>query len=479
MIVTNRLVLAFVSSVLLAGCSLTPQYQQPEPPVPAHWDVSEPDLNEELHNLDLSWQAFFPEPALQALISASLENNQDMRVAALNVEVLRARYQIERSALYPGLSIGVGAARQRVPGNLSVSGSDEISERYDASVGLTSYEIDFFAKTRNLSAAALENYLATAQAKRSFQTSLISEVANTYFSWRTNRKQLALARATQRSFEQNLALIQRRYDSDVASALELTQAETLVHQARTQVAQFDRLARQAVNALAFFSGHNLPEGMTSSLPESPPLNIEPLGAGLSSDLLKRRPDILEAEHRLKAAYADIGAARAAFFPSITLTASAGTASSELNELFGGGSGSWLFEPRINLPIFTGGRNKANLEVSETTKKIRLAEYNRAIQQAFREVADSLAARDTLRDQLNAQQALVDTLDEYYQLAQNRYDAGITSYLAVLDAQREHFSARQQLLSDRFNQLSAEIELFRSLGGGVGSEIARVDRSRAQ
>lgn len=465
MVSNKRLVVAIASTVLLVGCSLAPEYQVPELSVPAHWNGEGQTKGAEMQRPDLSWRNFFSDQTLQALISASLEHNQDMQIAALNVEVLRARYQIERSALYPEVGVSAGGSRQRVPGDLSASGSEAITERYDATVGLTSYELDFFAKTRNLSAAALENYLATEQAKRAFQTSLISEVAKTYFSWRTNNEQLALARATLKSFEQNLALIQRRFDSGVASALELAQAGTLLHQAGTQVARFDRLARQALNGLAYFSGHNVPEGMKESSPQTHTAGIAPLPARLSSDLLQRRPDVLEAEHRLKAAHADIGAARAAFFPSITLTASAGTASSELGGLFDSDSGAWVFEPRINLPIFTGGRNQANLEVSETTREVRLAEYKRAIQQAFREVSDSLAARETLQNQVNAQRALVATLDDYYHLAHNRYQAGITSYLAVLDAQREHFAASQQLLSDRFDQISAEIELFRSLGGG--------------
>nr|WP_114333879.1 efflux transporter outer membrane subunit [Marinobacter litoralis] len=468
----NRVILAATCASLLAACSTAPQYQQPSPAVPEEWRATDDGDGDgdgagaELTRAgtDLQWRDFFTDTGLQQLIAATLEHNQDLRTAALSVEVLRARYQIERSALYPNLAINGGSTRQRLPADLSPSGSAATSGRYDAAVGLSTYEVDFFGRVRNLSAAALETYLATEYAQRSLQTSLISEVSTTYLSWLTNRDQLELAEATLASYEENLNLIRQRFEGDVASSLDVTQAQTLVHQARTQVARFDRLVKQELNALAFFTGHNLPSTITESR-SSIPIAMGPIETGLPSSLLTRRSDILEAEHKLRAAYADIGAARAAFFPSITLTANAGVASSELSGLFEGGSGAWLFAPQINLPIFTGGRLKAGLEVAETTRDIRVAEYQKTVQQAFREVADSLAARETYKIQVDAQQALVDANREYFELAQNRYNAGVDNYLTVLDAQRQYFSARQQLLSDRFNQLAAEISLFRALGGG--------------
>ncbi|WP_417615391.1 efflux transporter outer membrane subunit [Oceanisphaera sp.] len=464
----SRVILAATCASLLAACSTAPQYQQPSPAVPEKWlatdDGEGAGAELSLASTDIQWRDFFTDTGLQQLISATLEHNQDLRAAALSVEVLRARYQIERSALYPNLAIGGGSTRQRLPADLSPSGSAATSGRYDAAVGLSTYEVDFFGRVRNLSAAALETYLATEYAQRSLQTSLISEVSTAYLSWLTNRDQLKLAEATLDSYEENLNLIRQRFEGDVASSLDVTQAQTLVHQARTQVARFDRLVKQELNALAFFTGHNLPSTITESR-SSIPIAMGHIEAGLPSSLLTRRSDILEAEHKLRAAYADIGAARAAFFPSITLTANAGVASSELSGLFEGGSGAWLFAPQINLPIFTGGRLKAGLEVAETTRDIRVAEYQQTVQQAFRDVADSLAARETYKVQVDAQQALVDANSEYFELAQNRYNAGVDNYLTVLDAQRQYFSARQQLLSDRFNQLAAEISLFRALGGG--------------
>lgn len=461
--------LTIALSLALGGCSLIPHYQRPVAPVQADWPQGaayETDKESPSTKADLSWQAFFQDPALRQHIATALENNRDLRQAALNVEAYRALHRIERSALFPAVDAGAGSSRQRLPADLSPTGEAGIQSQYEVTLGV-SYELDMFGRLHSLEHAALEKYLATAETQRSVQIALISDVAIAYLTWRSDQAQLDLARSTLASYENSLSLITSSREVGTASELDVRQARSLVETARVQQTLYTRLVAQDANALQLLLGTAAPRELPTDSSHEQPLAALP--AGLPADLLLRRPDIRAAEHQLLAANANIGAARAAFFPSISLTAAAGTASSELNGLFEGGAGLWRFMPQINLPIFTGGRLRTNLDYSNVIKDINIAQYEKSIQVAFREVSDGLAARGTYGKQLQAQRDLVDNNRVYYQLAKGRYDEGVDSYLVVLDAQRELFAAQQQLLMDRLRQLSSEVQMYKALGGGWGDD----------
>ena len=457
-----------VATALLSGCSLIPDYQRPDAPVAADWPQGEAygEAAREGSTAagDLQWQAFFHDPALRQLVQTALENNRDIRVAALNIEAYRALYRIQRSDQFPSISADGSGTRQRLPGDLSQTGTATTSGQYSATLGVSAWELDFFGRLRSLSDQALQQYLATEQAARSTQISLVANVATAYLQWQADMALLKLTQDTLDTYEASYQLTQRSFDVGVSDALSLSQARTSVDSARVSLAQYQRQVAQDRNALILLLGTSLPD----NLPQGLPLNskiLESVPAGLPSDLLQRRPDVLQAEFQLKAANANIGAARAAFFPSIRLTANAGTSSSQLSGLFDSGSGSWLFQPQISLPIFNAGNLRANLDYAELQKDVQVAQYEKAIQTAFQEVADQLAARTTYREQLEAQRALLESTETYYDLAERRYRTGVDSYLTLLDAQRQLFSVRQQLISDRLAQLSSEVELYKALGGG--------------
>ncbi|MDH1008977.1 AdeC/AdeK/OprM family multidrug efflux complex outer membrane factor [Pseudomonas nicosulfuronedens] len=462
-----------VAAVVLSGCSLIPDYERPEAPVAAAYpqgdayDAAQPANA----GADIGWREFFKDPQLQRLVEVSLENNRDLRVAALNIEAYRAQYRIQRADLFPAVDASFDGSRQRLPADLSQTGSSMISSQYGATLGITSWEVDLFGRLRALRDQALEQYFATEEARRSTQTSLVANVANAYLTLRADQAQLELTRNTLGTYQKSYDLTKRSYEVGVASALDLRQSQTQVESARATLAQYTRLVAQDQNALVLLLGSGLP----GDLPQGRQLSDELLAtvpAGLPSDLLQRRPDILEAEHQLKAANANIGAARAAFFPNISLTANAGTLSPDLGGLFDGGSGTWLFKPSISLPIFNAGSLRASLDLAKVQKDINVAQYEKAIQTAFSEVADGLAARGTFNEQLQAQRALVDASSEYYRLADKRYRTGVDNYLTVLDAQRSLFSAQQQLISDRLNQLTSEVNLYKALGGGWQATAAQ-------
>lgn len=465
-----------VTAALLGGCSLIPDYQRTDAPVAADWPQGEAygsaATEGERAAADLQWREFFRDPALRQLVQLALQNNRDLRVAALNVEAYRALYRIQRSELVPSVSADGAGTRQRLPADLSQSGEARTAGQYSATLGVNAWELDFFGRIRSLGEQALQKYLATEQAARSTRISLVASVANAYLQWQADLALLALTEDTLATYEDSYRLTQRSFDVGVADALALSQARSAVDSARVSLAQYQRLVAQDRNALTQLLGSGLP----SSLPQGLALDIELLEtvpAGLPSDLLQRRPDLLQAEHQLKAANANIGAARAAFFPSVSLTANAGSASSQLSGLFDGGSGTWLFQPQISLPIFNAGRLRANLDYAELQKDIQVAQYEKAIQVAFQEVADRLAARITYREQLAAQRALLETTETYYELAERRYRTGVDSYLTLLDAQRQLFGVRQQLIGDRLAQLVSEVELYKALGGGWSAEIGKV------
>lgn len=462
----NKSILTLSIALALSGCSLIPAYERPPAPVAAAWPAGAAYAEAGSASAELpQWRGFFRDPALQQLIELALDNNRDLRVAALNVEAFQAQYRIQRSALFPPLGAAGSGSRQRLPGDLSASGEPSTAGQYSATLGVSAWELDLFGRLRSLRDAALEQFFATEQAQRATQISLVAGVANAWLALRADQQLLELSEQTLAAYEQSHALTQRSFEVGVASALELAQSRSAVEGARVNVAQYTRLLAQDRNALQLLLGAPLPAELAANQPLEQALRAE-LPVGLPSSLLQRRPDILAAEHQLRAANASIGAARAAFFPSIGLTASAGTASRELSGLFDAGSGTWLFQPQINLPIFTAGRLRANLDYAELQKDIRVAQYEQAIQAAFSEVADGLAARGTFQQQLQAQAELVASSTEYQRLAEVRYRTGVDSQLTLLDAQRQLFAARQQLITTRLAQLSGEIGLFKALGGGV-------------
>lgn len=458
-----------VASVLLGGCSLIPDYQRPQAPVDGLWPAGEAytasGVSETHTAADaLGWREFFRDPALQRLVETALANNRDLRIAALNVEAYRAQHRIQRAELFPSVSAAGSGTRQRLPADLSSTGEAATSGQYSATVGVNAWEIDFFGRLRSLNQQALEQYFASAEAQRSAQISLVASVANAYLTLQADQQRLQLTRDTLDTYRKSYALTERSFNVGVADALSLSQARTAVQGAEASLAQYARLVAQDRNALALLLGAGVPGDLPGGAVLEQNLLAE-VPAGLPSELLQRRPDLLQAEHSLKAANASIGAARAAFFPNISLTANAGSASSELSGLFDGGSGTWLFQPQINLPIFTAGSLKASLDYAEVQKDIQVASYENAIQTAFQEVADGLAARTTYAQQLDAQRALVETSEEYYRLAERRFRTGVDNYLTLLDAQRQLFNTQQQLISDRLNQLISEVNLYKALGGG--------------
>ncbi|AKK00449.1 MULTISPECIES: AdeC/AdeK/OprM family multidrug efflux complex outer membrane factor [Pseudomonas] len=462
-----------IAAVVLSGCSLIPDYQRPEAPVasqypqgPAYEAANAPGQAA----AEQGWKQFFHDPALQQLIQVALENNRDLRVAALNIDAYAAQYRIQRADLFPAVSATGSGSRQRVPARASQTGEASISSSYSATLGVSAYELDLFGRVRSLSEQALQSYFATEEARRSTQISLVANVANAYLTWQADKELLKLTQETLGAYEQSFKLTSRSAEVGVASALDLSQARTAVENARVQLARYTRQVAQDENSLTLLLGTGLPANLASR-PLSDDLLSE-VPAGLPSDLLQRRPDILQAERNLLAANANIGAARAAFFPSISLTANAGTLSPDLSGLFKGGSGTWTFAPQINLPIFNAGSLRASLDYAKIQKDINVAQYEKSIQTAFQEVSDGLAARQTYNEQLQAQTDFVAANQDYYRLAERRYRIGVDSNLTFLDAQRQLFSAQQSLITDRLAQLTSEVNLYKALGGGWNAETGK-------
>lgn len=464
---SKSLISLAVTAVILSGCSLIPEYKQPAAPVAAQYPQGPAYSPAEAANVaaaEQGWRQFFRDPALQQLIQTSLVNNRDLRVAALNIDAYRAQYRIQRADLFPAVSADGSGSRQRVPADLSTSGRSGITSQYSATLGISAYELDLFGRVRSLSEQALQTYFSSEEARRSTQISLVANVANAYLTWQADKELLKLTENTLKAFEESYRLTSRSNEVGVSSALDLSQARTSVESARVALARYQRQVAQDQNNLTLLLGTGIP----ANLPEAQPLSADLLSempAGMPSELLQRRPDILQAEHQLKAANANIGAARAAFFPSISLTANAGTISPDLSGLFKGGSGTWLFQPSINLPIFNAGSLRASLDYSKIQKEISVANYEKAIQTAFQEVSDGLASRKTYNEQVQAQSDFVGANQDYYRLAERRYRIGIDSNLTFLDAQRSLFSAQQSLITDRLSQLTSEVNLYKALGGG--------------
>ncbi len=466
----RNVLLPFIMVIGLTGCTLAPEYTRPAAPVPADWPsgaaYQETNANAAAPTAaELPWREFITDPRLQQVIETALNNNRDLRLAALNVERARAVYGIQRAELWPSVNAAGSWYQERVPADLSSSKSPMTSERYDVNLGFSSWEIDFFGRIRSLQDRALEEYLATDEARRSVQILLVSAGSNAYLTLAADRENLKLAEGTLKSQQAGYDMIKRRLEVGLASELDLNRAQTQVDTALGDMARFTQLVAQDENALNLLVGSLSPtphEGLPADLTDVKPL--QEIFAGLSSEVLLHRPDIMAEEHRLKAVNANIGAARAALFPRISLTTFVGTASSELSGLFKDGSGTWGFAPQIVLPIFDA-RLWSLLDATKVEKEIAVAQYEKAIQTAFREVADALAVRGTVDRQLAAQQSLVEAADKTYRLSQARYTKGIDSYLSVLDAQRSLYGAQQGLVALRLSKLVNQVRLYAVLGGG--------------
>lgn len=463
----RSLVVALAATTLGACTTLIPAFERPAAPVPASFPLAQPSEASAVAPLadTIAWRDYFADERLREVIALALDNNRDLRIAALNIERARAQYGIQRADLLPSIAVSGGQSAQRVPGDLSMSGESTVSRQYSANLGFASYELDFFGRVRSLEEQALQSYLGTEEARRSAQISLVAEVANAWLRLAADRERLALARSTLETRQQSVELVRRSLELGAVSALDLNQAETLRQTARADVARYTALVAQAENALALVVGASVPAAW---LPQS--LNevvaaVPELPAGLPSEVLTRRPDILQAERALMAANASIGAARAAFFPRITLTATAGTASSTLDGLFDGGSGAWSFVPQLRLPIFEAGRLQASLDLAEIQRDINVAQYEKVVQSAFREVADALAERSTLTEQLDARRALLKATEKSFELSEARYRGGVDSYLTLLDAQRSLYGAQMELIGTRQSDATNRVALYKALGGG--------------
>lgn len=459
-----RTLTAVLAASLAGGCTMIPSYERPAAPVAASFPNTVPAAAATPADA-VAWRDHFSDDRLREVIALALANNRDLRIAALNIEKARAQYRIERADLYPAVGASGGMNAQRLPADLSSSGEAIVNRSYSATIGFSAYELDFFGRIRSLNAQALETYLGTEEARRSAQISLVAEVADTWLTLAADRERLALAHSTFETRQKSYDLTRRIFEADAVSALDLRQAETLLHNARADAARYRSLVAQAENALALIVGVPVPaELLPATLTDSISAVAE-LPAGVPSEVLARRPDILQAERALRAASASIGAARAAFFPSISLTAAAGSASSTLGGLFDGGSGTWTFMPQIRVPIFEAGRLKASLEVVEVQRDINVAQYEKAIQRAFREVADALAERITLAEQLDARRRLAEATESGFRLSEARYKGGVDSYLGLLDAQRTQYAAALDLIGVRLAEAANRVTLYKVLGGG--------------
>jgi multidrug efflux system outer membrane protein len=455
---------------LLNACTLAPEYIRPDAPVPPEWPKGQAYNAEEQQGDSpfggaLRWEEFFTDDHLRTLIALALANNRDLRIAALNVELSRALYGIQRDALYPSVYATGNASKTRASGQLTEPGQTRSSERYSLSLGSIAWEIDFFGRIRSLKDKALEEYIASEHAQSSAQILLVSAVADAYLALAADRENLALAESTLQTQKATFSMVQRQFDLGIANDLSLRQAQTQVETARRAVAGYTQQVARDENALTILLG-GIPvprELLPSDLGSISPLRN--ISAGTSSEVLLSRPDVLQAEAALRAVNAEIGAARAAFFPRITLTTSYGTASEELGGLFNSHTGTWSYAPQITMPIFDA-RTWSALKATKVQREIAVTNYERTVQNAFREVADALAVRGTVNEQLAAQQALVDALAEVHRLSLQRYEKGIDSYLSALDAQRFLFAGQQALIGFHLASLASQVRFYAVLGGGA-------------
>jgi multidrug efflux system outer membrane protein len=471
----NVFLLLFGMAAVSGGCTMAPKYTRPEAPVPAQWpsgatypqavaEANAPQASE------LAWQEFVADEKLRRLIEMALQNNRDLRLAALNVERARALYGIQRAELLPTVDATASGSQNRLPADLSPTGRRATVEQYSVDLGIFAWEPDFFGRVRSLKDRALQEYLATEQARRGAQILLVSSVANAYLVLAADRESLALAETTLATQQETYRLVKRRYDLGLTQELDLYRAQTQLDTAQGDIARYRQMVTQDENALNLLLGVTSPaELLPSNLGRVAPLKA--VSPGLSSEVLLQRPDVLAAESLLKATYADIGVARATFFPRISLTAAVGTASTELSGLFESGSGTWTFAPQATMPIFDT-RTWLALKVTKVQREAAVTEYERVIQNAFREVADALTVQGTVDQRVAAQESLVKAMSETYRLSSDLYEKGLQSYLSVLDAQRSMYAAEQALISLHLAKLANQVRLYAVLGGGGDSDDSR-------
>ncbi len=463
---------------LLSACTLEPNYQRPASPVPALVGGAQAAPAA----ADIGWREFFPDTQLQRLIELALANNRDLRVAVLNVETAQAQYRISRAQLLPTVDANAVEQAERIPLPVAAASADLspaaiaalppsvesgiVAHTYNVGIGFTSYELDVFGHIRSLNHVALQQYFSSSETRRSAQLTLVAEVADAYLVVLADQTLLDITANTLQSQNESYALTQRLFTVGTTTELALRQAESTVDTARANLAQYRQQIAQDRDALQLLLGVPIPDGIDFSRGLDRSNMVSELEEGIPSDVLVNRPDVLAAEHQLQAANAQIGVARAAFFPAISLTGNFGTESVQLSGLFKDHSEAWSFSPQISVPIFAGGANLANLRASKLSRETAVAQYEKAIQSAFREVADALAARDALNDQLGALQALVRDDSAAYRLADMRFRGGVDSYLSALDAQRALYGAQQQLQSVRLTRLQNLVTLYKALGGGL-------------
>ncbi|RVQ67234.1 efflux transporter outer membrane subunit [Croceicoccus ponticola] len=466
----KRLLLIATASLALTGCvNLAPEHVRPELATALAYDAEyAPDGT--VTASQMSYRDWFADPRLKAMLTSALANNRDLVAATARIEQARAQYRIQRSDSLPAVVASSGATRTRQAQSTSVGAANGpyTYDRFDIGVGVTGFELEFWGRVANLSESARAQYLSTVAAQRAFYLSLIADTANTYFAILESEEQIALAEATAQSRREGLRIAQLRLDAGVTSALPFRQAETLLTQAEQQLASERLVAARLRNRLAVLVGGTMPVDLPDGLSLTQQVDGRRLDAGLPSDLLLARPDIVAAEEQLRAARADIGAARAAFFPSISLTGSAGFASGSLDGLFSGDALGWSFGPSINLPIFDFGARDANLDFARAREVEEVANYDLAVQTAFREVADALAGRRYLAEQVATLERAVSSQQQIARVAQLRYREGVADYLEVLDAERNLFEARQTLIATRRAELQNRTTLFVALGGGFES-----------
>ena len=462
----RNLSLILLASTAVSACTLAPKYQRPTLPVAQTWSTPTAEPAGSVTAADLDWRQVLVDPRLQGVVDLALKQNRDLRVAVLNIERARAQYGVQRSTLFPSINGVLSEQRGRTPAGVSQTGQAIETETYSAAIGFTAYELDLFGRVRSLNQQALQSFFTTEETARATRISLIAETANAWLTLAADQDRLALAKNTLATREESLALTRRQVDGGVGSLLDLRTAETLAETARSDVASYTAQVAQDRNALVLLTGGEVPAELLPSGDLSSAKILADLPAGLPSDVLARRPDVLSAEHSLQGANANIGAARAAFFPRISLTGSTGATSGDLNDLFKNGTGSWSFTPQISLPIFAGGANVANLNSAKAGRDIAVATYEKTVQTAFREVSDALSIRQTVSDRLAAQERLVSAATDRERLSQQRRDAGVDSALTLLDAQRTLYSAQLGLISARLDRATNLVTLYKTLGGGA-------------
>jgi outer membrane protein, multidrug efflux system len=485
----KRILLAAVAAAALAGCTLEPRYERPAAPVPAalpQGSAYGPAEAAKTEAPDLAWRDFFTDPKLRQVIQLALDNNRDLRVAILNIAEAHAQYRIQRSQLLPHVGANFDPTYEHLPASvlgvqsgvadtsatggvgtaLATTNQSVTIHYFEATLGVSNYELDLWGRVRSLSKQALQQYLATEEARRAEQISLISQVATAYVTYAADLERLNVAEETVKSDQTSLNLTQSRFQGGIASELDVRQADSALEQARAGVTTYTTTLAQDVNALRLLVGAEVPDNLLPGPLADDFVTLADLPAGVSSAVLLRRPDVMEAEHTLRGYNANIGAARANFFPTVELTGGGGSTSISLGDLFGPGSGAWTFMPTVTLPIFDAGQNAANLRYAKAEKNVAMAQYEKAIQTAFREVADQLAQRGQIANLVDANAREVDAVSHSYGLSNARYQRGTDTYLNVLTAQTTLYGAQENLITARLTRATNLIALYQALGGGV-------------